>query len=432
MDLAWRGRDQLNAADRAMLLALRGERYPGPMFAQEALVGWENAIRAAPDRADAHYWYGRVLLTQGLAMDLADSRTRAAASFRHGFDLDSALLSPLSGLIEIAAYERDTGELRRLRSMFLAQDSIRWRPTTFVGSLRRPRATRPRYAESGRGCFVRPRHIDAHSTNEPDGWHRPGRCGARRFGDSRRTHDRQQRQVAFYRAIFLALNRGQPQHALRLMDLKREVDPGPGIYQGYAVRYALMWDGDSAAGASGARALAAALAQDWNDHYSNSVTLWRLWQGDTTGAAAEIVQLRRVHSSHADMLDALLADLVHRPDASATLARLDSWRCEVAATNPFHQSRFSAAARTYRQSAGSPRGRPARLVFPLNTVHVPARRGRLAALIGDTRRHHGVPAIPHAPRGYRTLAPARGGARTRQLARLEQGRIARVVAPAWA
>ena len=384
MDLAWRGRDQLSVADRAMLLAWRGDHYPRPISAREALVGWEGAIRAAPDRAEAHYWYGRVLMQQGFALGLADSRTRAVSSFREALKLDSAFLSPLSWLVEIAAYERAAGELRRLRARYLALDStgaeadyVRWLTAAALrdeAALRNIRARFDSLDIPTLGRIQRASQMTGLALEDAE------------HADSiilGRTHDRQQRQIALYRAVFLAHNRGRPEHALRLMELKREVDPDPETGLGYAVRYTLMWDADSVTGARAAHAL----QRIPTPAASNVVTLWRLWHGDSTGAAAAIAQLRLTNEQVTDLLDALLAAVAHRSDAPATLARLDS----LAKLGCCRQPNFVnlVSARLHERAGNLPAAlaaiRRGRWYFPAEYLSTYLREeGRLAALAGDT------------------------------------------------
>ena len=107
LQIAWRERTRLSSRDRALLNALRGN-YPDPTDARTVLRNWEAAVQAAPDRADAQYSLGDVLLYQGRAMGLTDSPARAAAAYRRALELDSEFVLPLGGLIEIAAFQRDT------------------------------------------------------------------------------------------------------------------------------------------------------------------------------------------------------------------------------------------------------------------------------------------------------------------------------------
>jgi DNA-binding SARP family transcriptional activator len=433
IELAWRGREQFPAADRALLLALRVD-YPGESFARDVLAGWERAIRAAPDRAEAHFAYGYVLLQQGYAMGLADSRMRAWSSFRRALSLDPAYLSPLTGLIEIAAFERDTVALRRLRTMYLARDStggeadyLRWLLAAALQDEPALRGIRSRFDSLDVGTLSR---IQRTSQLSGLALEDAERADAAILGQ---THEQQQRQVALFRATFLLLNRGRPRDALRLQDLKREVDPVPELGQGFAIRYALMWDGDSAAGARAARALALSMGKAPTPAASNSLTLWRLWHGDTTGAAVAILRSRqakergtRGQAGIADVLDALLADLVNRPDTRATLARLDSLARRGCCDQPHFIN--LVAARLHERAGNLPAAlaaiRRGRGFFPAEYLSTYLREeGRLAALTGDTTgaiaayRHYLILRATAEP----SLQPAVAQVRA-QLARLEPDR----------
>ncbi|HEX9582679.1 MAG TPA: BTAD domain-containing putative transcriptional regulator [Gemmatimonadales bacterium] len=439
MELAWRGRNRLNRADRALLLALRGERHPDPSFAREMLAHWEQAVRAAPDRPEAHYTLGSVLLSQGLAIGLADSRARARASFQHALELDSAFLSPITGLVEIAALERDTATLRRLQARYLAQDSlaeeaeyVRWLGAAVRRDETALRTIRSRFADLDLGILVR---IARTSQMLGIALEDAERAISVVLG---RTHERNQRQIVLWYAGFLALNRGQPDRTLQLMRLKREVDPNSGLFHGYALRYALWWDGDSLAGTSAARAFESSLSPSARGspqardlgllaYRSFSLALWRLWHGDTTGAA-EAVELHRRGGRvpQAVLLEALLAGTLKRPEAVATLARLDSTALLGCCTLP--QFINLVSARLHERAGDLPGAlaavRRGRGLFPPQYLSTYLREeGRLAALTADT-----VGAIA-AYRHYLTLRsnpepslqPAVDSVRT-ELARLERRR----------
>jgi len=400
MDLAWRGRDRLNKADRALLNALRGERHPSPSFAREMLAHWEQAVRAAPERPEAHYTLGSVLLSQGLAMGLADSRTRAGASFRHALELDSAFLSPITGLIEIAALERDAPMLRRLQALYLARDSlgdeadyVRWLGAAVLRDETELRTVRSRFPALDLGVLLRiARTSQMHGISLDDA----ERAVSAVLG---RTYESHQRQIVLWYAGFLALNRGQPGRALELMKLKREVDPSSQLLHGFALRYALWWDGDSLAGASAARAFESSLspsaraspqAQDLGPpaFRSLSLALWRLWHGDTTGAVDAITLNRRgnLTQQQADLLEALLAGTLKRPDATVTLAKLDS----LALLGCCGMQFINLVSARLQERAGDLPGalaaiRRGRWFFPpmyLSTYL--QEEGRLAALTADT------------------------------------------------
>jgi hypothetical protein len=182
------------------------------------------------------------------------------------------------------------------------------------------------------------------------------------------------------------------------MGLKREVDPNSQLLNGFAVRYALWWDGDSRAGASAARAFQMSLTPPAMDSAgatdlgapafrSLSLALWRLWDDDTTGAA-QATRLSRLAGSTAQavILEALLAGIVKRPDAASMLARLDSTAL-LGCCGPNFINLVSA--RLHERAGDAPGAlaavRRGRWMFPPQYLSSFLREeGRLAALTGDT------------------------------------------------
>jgi hypothetical protein len=286
-----------------------------------------------------------------------------------------------------------------LQARYLAQDSlgaeadyVRWLLAAVGRDETALRAIRSRFASLDLGILTRiARTSQMHGIALEDA----ERAFSVLLG---RTHERQQRQIVLWYAGFLALNRGQPDRALELMRLKREVDPNPDVQRGFAIRYALMWDGDSVAGASAAQATQLSLSRSARGAAAEdlrtvaqrrfSLALWRLWHGDTTGASEGIRLIREVRGRpQADLLDALLAGTVRRPDAAATLARLDSTAMLGCCTLP--QFINLVSARLHEQAGDLPGAlaaiRRARWLFPPQYLSTYLREeGRLAALAADT------------------------------------------------
>jgi DNA-binding SARP family transcriptional activator len=396
LEIAWRQRGQLPARDQALLLALRGQAFPDATSASEMLAGWDRALRAAPARPEVHYGLGRVLLQQGLALGMSDSRTRAAASFRAAFALDSAFVRPLAGLIEIAALEHDTDELLRLQLLYLTRapvgdeaDYVRWLVAAVTADGSELRGLRSRF------------HVFTLTTL--DRIQRMSQLLGVRLEDAElaaslilgRANEREARQVALHRAVGLALNRGRPQEAMRLMALKRDVDRAD-EYQQFSLRYALLWDADATAGEEAARAFqeSDALARARGSACGQpcfSLALWRAWNADTTGVAEAIARLRRVAPpqppfGQAEVLEALLADL-NGGDASAELARLDSLALGGCCSLPRFINLVSA--RLHERAGDLPGAlaavRRQRWLYPPEFLSTALREeGRLASLTGDT------------------------------------------------
>jgi hypothetical protein len=150
VEVAWRERDRLPPDDRRYLATLRGSAYPSATPAREQLNDWEREVELAPDRADAWYRFGALLLAQGPAADVPGARERARIAFERAVALDSVFAAPRLGLVEVAALARDTTAVRHLGALYLAHDSagddadyVRWRVATLTrdgAGLRRLRA----------------------------------------------------------------------------------------------------------------------------------------------------------------------------------------------------------------------------------------------------------------------------------------------------
>jgi tetratricopeptide (TPR) repeat protein len=124
--LAWPLRERLSPRDRALLVAHAGPRFPLPASGAEFLEAAEQAVAAAPERAEAWYKLGDEYFHFGALLSLPHPLGQAAAAaFRRAEELDSAAgrrpdAGPLHHLLEIAAFERDTAAVRRLGARVLA------------------------------------------------------------------------------------------------------------------------------------------------------------------------------------------------------------------------------------------------------------------------------------------------------------------------
>lgn len=324
LQIAWRERARLNRRDQDLLLALRGERYPQPSYATEVLASLERALRTAPDRAETHYAIGYLLLHQGPAVGLTDSRERAKASFQMALALDSSYAAPLAGLLEVAAFERDSAELRRLGTLYLARDSVSpvadyvtWRVATGTGDETELRILRARFASLSPETLER-----IQTTSQVAG---VALQDADRAMDAivRRATDPYERWIALFNANILALNRGRPHEALRLLRLKRELERTDDALRHNSCLDETFGDGEPLAGADALRALPIpASARRRSPPFAASLCL--LARGDTTGAGAAIDRFKRAGDERTVILDALLGGLTRRPDAAALRLRLDS------------------------------------------------------------------------------------------------------------
>jgi DNA-binding SARP family transcriptional activator len=410
LEIAWRERGRLNARDQALLKAVRGN-FPRPTDALTVLRNWEGAVQAAPDRADVHNALGEILWYQGRPLGLIDAPVRAEASFRRAMHLDPAYVRPIGGLLEIAAFRRDTAAVRRLGALYLARDSIsdeaayvRWRVATIVGDSRARRQLQAQFDSLGVNAL------------DPIQWVSQVDGIALDDGDRAmalilaRSSENQERQIAFHRSKFLALNRGRPTAASRLIAAKREIEPNSDLKHEFEVRDAIWWDGDKRAGQEAAEALAARisnssaqLAGPKGDSRVNTwrftVSLWRIAHHDTTGVHEAINRLRNRPAPRgtdppqfktnvqAAMLAGLLAMEEKRSDSvTSALQLIDSTALTGCCTLPHFINLVSAQL---HESQGDIRGalaaiRRGRWLYPPEHLSTYLREeGRLAALSGD-------------------------------------------------
>lgn len=344
--LARRGAGKFSSRDRALLEAVAGPRFPEPSSAREMIQAWANVVRIAPDRADGHYSLAYLLLFQGEVVGLTDSRAWAKASFNRSLEIDSSFTGSLLGLLELAGFERDTTEVRRLAALYLLRDSlgpqadyVRWRVASLGRDERELARLRSRFASLDESTLAQILYMSQMDDIEVDDADRADAALLRRASD------RATRADVLWGAFFVALNRGRPKAAQELLDqsfaVRADVEGGRRLRE----RAALFGDGDEAAGERAVREIEGCLRKPSAADTANrsrcgpypdfSVILWRLWHGDTTGAVKAIAKLRSVMMTRGNpaapllfnqvsLLDALLASLTGRADSRIALARLDS------------------------------------------------------------------------------------------------------------
>ncbi|HKG93226.1 MAG TPA: BTAD domain-containing putative transcriptional regulator [Gemmatimonadaceae bacterium] len=411
-EVAWKNQQQLSARDRTYLQAIRGTHYPSGTPALEQLANWERTVQAAPDRADAWYRFGLILLYQGPSVEVRDSRARAATAFRRALAVDSGFVAPLAGLLEVAAFARDTAEVRRLGARYLARDSsgetadyVRWRVATSVNdgaALRSLRARMHALSPESLGRIQWTSQADGIALDDAE------RALAELL---RRAGSRVERARALGQARMLALNRGRPREALRLDDQMLDLQGRAYWNPAFRVVYALYWAGDAGAGGATVRRMepsaAAALASGRATRAEQPgllsqllvSTLWRLRHGDTAAAgrtvellrssapeAARFGGLRRADLHRVNVLEALVAAAASRPDAAALLNRLDSLTLQGCCETPHYANLVVARLREQQgDAAGALRAvRRGRWYFPPEYLSSTLRdEGRLAALTGD-------------------------------------------------
>ncbi len=344
--LGWAVRSRMGAADRAVLEAIAGPRYPAVSSWRERLAAWESALAADPGRPEAWYEYGDILMHRGPLLQVVGSRDLAERAFARAVALDSSFAAPVSHLFDLGAGRRDTAMVEAAATLFLARDSasdiadyIGWRRATLgadprLRQLQRQRLVRFTPASLGRVIGVS--QLDSLPLDD-------ALLAARALAARPLRRDDQVETLAYL--MELALNRGRPAEAAAQAEALGNLFPGRDVYLATHLLNALYADGDSAA----ARRAAARYATELRGPPPASgepraidlwkrcaLAQWRGWQGDTTGVAHTIRELRKREGTDlpwwapenfemcASVLEALTAVEGKDPAARALVQRLDS------------------------------------------------------------------------------------------------------------
>ena len=375
--IAKRGEARLSERDRAYLEALIGSTWPTG-FARARLADWERAVDAAPDRADAWYRLGEILLYQGPSVGVPEPHARARAAFTRALSLDPGFPQPLAGLIALAALQHDTAEMRLLSARYLAEDSVgptadyvRWHLAAATGDKAALGVLRRRFGALDFSTLDR-----IQWTVQVEGL--PLRDGDSAFGQIMgRLAQSDERVIALFSQRMLALNEGRPGEALRITD---GMNTDSATYWTHRLMYAMYWGGDTA---NIGQIVSHLGFPNW------LVAQWALWQGDTAGVPKVIAALRASRDSYdrirADLLDAMAAVVLHRPDARSLLRRADSLSangcCNVQMANLIvahleeRVGDLPGALRAVRRQAW--------VYPPLYLSSALEQEGRLAAMTGD-------------------------------------------------
>jgi tetratricopeptide (TPR) repeat protein len=342
--LAWKNRERLSPADRALLNAEVGPDYPAVSPLAKHLAWWERAVDLAPDQPERWYELGDVYFHEGFYLQIESTRRRAADAFNRSAAIDSGS-APLGHLLEIAILEGDSAGVRRLGPIYLAHDSsgellgfYRWRIAEGTHDDAALAALRARYRGMPLPSLWRIMNhavLDGNHMEDAESAAVAIRATAGRSSDW-------QRSKTYLRAF--EINRGHPAKALG--DTAR---PGEDEYAPHTALYervldALYGDGDTANGAAAVRELARTMetpALGGSDARAVAaadlcvVTLWRLDHGGDAGAAQAIARLRSrlagespttvaTNAICATLLEAKHLAASGAPGAAAALERLDT------------------------------------------------------------------------------------------------------------
>jgi DNA-binding SARP family transcriptional activator len=432
MDLAWRNRQRLSPRDFATLSAVRGPRYPEGTGARDLLDTWWQLAQNAPDQADTWYVLGDILLYQGPAMGLPDAREQASAAFHRALALDPEFAPPLAGLLELAAQRGDSSEVRRLGTEYLTRDStgptadyVRWHVAAVTRDAARLQAIRARFDSVDLETLDRIQwtaQVEGIDLDDAD----------RATATMIRRSPADSGYVLFYTNM-LALNRGRPREALRIMEELRKL--GWANYDWLRMMYGQLWDSNQEAAALSARRLEARTASLADPLTRWGLVQWWLAHGDTARALKDCEVLRSSAVARDQLVQQLqiplqasllISSIRRQPNLPELLARADS----LTAGGCCNILRWAnlVIARAHERAGDLPGAlaavRRERWYYPPEYLSASLREeGRLAALTGDTAgavaayRHYLALRSNPEPE----LRPEAEGIR-RELALLEHGR----------
>jgi DNA-binding SARP family transcriptional activator len=398
IEIAWQQRDRLSAADRVYLHALRGIRFPQSTPLAEHLRAWDQVLHVTPDRADAWYRLGALLLYLGSSVEVADARGRATAAFERALALDSAFLAPLVGLVDAATFARDTAAAGRLVARYLTHDStgddafyVRWRLATLTRDLQGQTRLRRAFAGLGTATLARIQWISQMDGLALDDAELAVATLLARAGSPL------ERTRALGLARWLALNRGRPRAARTLEDSITDIGGARYWNPLFAVVYALYWDADSSAAAAAAREVERDAGKGLRPADRFVLAQWQLRQGDrrAAGRAARAIRTTVARDSvrfgqllsRAELLEAIAGSANAGSVPPALIERLDSVARLGCCEAPHFVNLILARLRERQQDLdGALRAvRRAQSFFPPEYLSTALREeGRLAALAGDT------------------------------------------------
>jgi serine/threonine-protein kinase len=335
LELAWASRNRLAPSDQALVAAEVGPEYPGTSTLAQFLQAWERAVDLGPDQASRWYELGDLYYHEGRYLQIDGSERRAAEAFRRSVALDSGA-GPLGHLVDLAVVAGDSAAVRRLGTIYLAHDTsgelldlYRWRIADGLHDERTLAALR--YRDMKLPALWRIMNyavLDGRRLENAESAAVAIRAIAGRGSDW-------QRSKTYLHAF--EVNRGRPLAALGDTAGTDETEYGPhaALYQ--RVLDALYGGGNRANGAAAARELARTAAGPPAARGESDLcvaTLWRLSQGERTGAVEAITRLRRDTPGEAPaartgnavcaaLLEAKLAAAGGSPSPTATTETVD-------------------------------------------------------------------------------------------------------------
>jgi hypothetical protein len=346
-DAAWEQRHRLGHADRAVLVAYVGPRYPRPATVSERVVASERAAAAAPNRVEAWRIAALNLLQFGSKIGYPDWDTRALEALKRAHAMDSLDSSIPADLLLLAVRAGDRAAVRRYAGLRSALhpvgqqarfgESLRWLSATALG-------------DSAGLADVRSRFTERVSLRAIVDWSQTFGVGLDDGERAATLFAEGASEGVYHRSVIVAivpflLNRGRPGQASRLLataerGFGQRIDVG--VLE-FRIHAALYWDGDSTEAAAAARSLEAYLdgaqlplgqARD-PETAACALAHWRFAGRDFRGATAALERMRRLRAAStaypiestpvcAAAVEAQLAAAQRWADAPAALEGLDT------------------------------------------------------------------------------------------------------------
>jgi serine/threonine-protein kinase len=416
--LAWKHRDKLPPADRALLEVYLGSRWPAPARIRDHIGAAERFVQVAPDNAEAWQELADNLYHWGELVGIPDAHRRAAQGFARALALDSSFAPALDHGTTLALALGDTAGARQALDRVLRVDSAsRWVAAERWGFAIAMGDSAGRREALRNDSLIAPMIMAAAMSL---GWPLQDADVVLQRNRSRAVTAREQDWSQRF-THFNAVITGWPSRA----------GPLPAATPG-TDRVALLFgearfaDGDSTTGAAAGAALAAAIGKPLELGPVAATARfaggqWAIDRGRLDLAERAMADLRRVRVPHdsawlrevptayALLLEAQVAAKRRSPDLPKLLGQLDSALVDVSFI-PFALAGNLIASRLFEQQGDLPRALAAirRRVFDLTSapIYVTYHReeGRLAALNGDREG---------AIRAYRRYLALRSGAEPR-------------------
>jgi Tfp pilus assembly protein PilF len=357
LKLAWKAREQLNARDRAYLLAEAGPVFPKIATRRATLEAWSRAVEEQQDYPEAFYFFGDLLAQFGPFVQWEGFDQLARNSLSRALKIDSTFVPARQRLAELLLDHGDHATARQLAAR-LIDDST----ADLAGFLR----WRLAIARNDQGALaeLRKRFGTMSDASARRIW-LTAQLEGRALEDAHRALQNMQANavgadelasLAAARYV-LAMNEGRPRAALE--DLYRAFPTDELYYlpvmQGQIIRDAIFGSGLSVAAESAAAQIASVLTDagtnrnptrnDLAAEYVQRCALeqWRLHRGNADsaqatlrrlGAIVPVIDTLRLGGTTTvvigaqplcpAILEAWAADLRKLPDAHRSLDRLDS------------------------------------------------------------------------------------------------------------